>query len=134
MNYLLDTNICIYLIKRKPPEVIQRFQSLTPTDIKISAITVAELEYGAFKSQNVEKNRDALNQFLLPLEILAFEPAETQIYGQIRADLSRRGVIIGAMDMLIAAQAISQNLTLVTNNMREFSRIPSLRLENWVRS
>jgi tRNA(fMet)-specific endonuclease VapC len=131
MKYLLDTNICIYIIKRKPPEVIQRFKSLLPTEIGVSSITVAELEYGIYKSTDIAKNREALNQFLLPLEVLDFKVESTQAYGQLRADLSLRGLVIGAMDMLIAAQALSQDLVLVTNNTSEFSRISRLRLENW---
>ena len=132
MKYLLDTNICIYIIKRKPPEVIARFKSLPPTDVAVSAITVAELEYGAYKSQQVAKNRVALQKFLLPLEIADFTVEATAIYGQLRADLAQRGCIIGAMDMLIAAQAIAQELILVTNNTDEFCRIAELKLENWV--
>ncbi|MEO1207975.1 MAG: type II toxin-antitoxin system VapC family toxin [Cyanobacteria bacterium J06638_20] len=132
MKYLLDTNICIYIIKQKPADVLARFQSHPPTDISISSITIAELEYGACKSQQVDKNRAALQQFLLPLTIIDFNAEATQIYGQVRAELSRQGCIIGAMDLLIAAQALSQDLTLVTNNTHEFSRVPGLKLENWV--
>ncbi len=132
MKYLLDTNICIYIIKCKPSEVIQRFKAYSPADIGVSSVTVAELEYGAYKSNNVDKNRAALNQFLLPLEIVGFGTQATQTYGQIRASLSRQGLVIGSMDMLIAAQALSQNLILVTNNINEFQRIAGLQLENWV--
>ena len=132
MRYLLDTNICIYLIKQKPQKVLDKFQSLTISDVGISSITVAELEYGVAKSQQQEKNRTALLQFLLPLEIVEFNQAPATIYGTIRSDLESRGLIIGAMDMLIASQALSLGVTLVTNNVREFSRIPTLPLENWV--
>jgi tRNA(fMet)-specific endonuclease VapC len=132
MQYLFDTNICIYLIKQKPQKVLDKFQSLTLSDIGISSITVAELEYGVAKSQQQEQNRTALLQFLLPLEIVEFNQAAATIYGTIRSDLERRGLIIGAMDMLIASQALSLGVTLVTNNVREFSRIPTLSLENWV--
>jgi tRNA(fMet)-specific endonuclease VapC len=132
MRYLFDTNICIYLIKQKPQKVLDKFQSLTLSDIGISSITVAELEYGVAKSQQQEQNRTALLQFLLPLEIVEFNQAAATIYGTIRSDLERRGLIIGAMDMLIASQALSLGVTLVTNNVREFSRIPTLSLENWV--
>jgi tRNA(fMet)-specific endonuclease VapC len=97
-----------------------------------SSITVAELEYGAYKSQRREQNRAALNQFLIPLEILPFDERATQTYGKIRAELERRGIVIGSMDMLIASQAMSLRLTLVTNNVREFSQIPGVTLENWV--
>ena len=132
MRFLLDTDICIYIIKRKPQQIAQRFNTLRPSDVGISAITVAELEYGAQKSQKPEQNRAALQQFLIPLDILVFDPQAAQAYGTIRADLERKGQVIGSLDMLIAAQAKSQGITLVTNNVREFSRIPDLRVENWV--
>lgn len=132
MQFLLDTNICIYIIKRKPQQVLNRFQTLNISDVGVSSITVAELEYGAYKSQRIEQNRVALNQFLIPLEVLPFDEQSTQIYGNLRAALERQGNIIGAMDLLIAAQAKSLGLTLVTNNISEFSRIPDLNLQNWV--
>lgn len=131
MQYLLDTNICIYLIKQKPPKVLARFQTLDLSDIGISSITVAELEYGVCKSQQQEKNRNALMQFLIPLEIVEFDQAAATLYGSIRSDLESRGLVIGAMDMLIAAHALSLDVTLVSNNVREFSRIANLSLENW---
>jgi tRNA(fMet)-specific endonuclease VapC len=131
MQYLLDTNICIYLIKQKPPKVLARFQNLALSDIVISSITVAELEYGVFKSQQQEKNRNALMQFLVPLEIVGFDQNAATIYGSIRSELETRGLVIGSMDMLIAAHAVSLGVTLVSNNVREFSRIANLSLENW---
>lgn len=132
MQFLLDTNICIYIIKCKPQQVIKRFQSLNLSDVGISSITVAELEYGAYKSQRLEQNRAALNQFLLPLEIVPLDERSTQIYGELRATLERQGTVIGGIDLLIASQAIALNLTLVTNNTNEFSRIQNLDLDNWV--
>ncbi|MEH2161197.1 MAG: type II toxin-antitoxin system VapC family toxin [Nostoc sp.] len=132
MRYLLDTNICIYLIKQKPQKVLDKFQTLSISDVGISSITIAELEYGVAKSQQQEKNRIALMQFLLPLEIVEFNQASATIYGSIRSDLESQGLIIGAMDMLIASHAVSLGVTLVTNNVREFSRISTLLLENWV--
>jgi tRNA(fMet)-specific endonuclease VapC len=131
MQYLLDTNICIYLIKQKPPKVLERFSNLALSDIGISSITVAELEYGVYKSQQQEKNCSALMQFLIPLEIVEFDQAAATVYGEIRSDLESRGLVIGAMDMLIAAHALSLSVTLVSNNVREFSRIDNLSLENW---
>lgn len=131
MKYLLDTNICIYLIKQKPTQVLNRFSDLDLSDIGISSITVAELEYGVCKSQQKEKNRDALMNFLIPLEITEFNQAAAAIYGSLRSDLERKGLVIGAMDLLIAAHALSLDITLVSNNVREFSRIASLSLENW---
>ncbi|MEJ6480346.1 type II toxin-antitoxin system VapC family toxin [Nostoc punctiforme UO1] len=130
MRYLLDTNICIYLIKQKPQKVLDKFQTLSISDVGISSITIAELEYGVAKSQQQEKNRIALLQFLLPLEIVEFNQASATIYGSIRSDLENRGLVIGAMDMLIASHAVSLGVTLVTNNVREFSRISTLLLEN----
>ncbi|MBD2690512.1 type II toxin-antitoxin system tRNA(fMet)-specific endonuclease VapC [Anabaena catenula] len=132
MRYLLDTNICIYIIKQKPQKVLDKFQSLQISDIGISSITVAELEYGVAKSQQQEKNRTALLQFLLPLQIVEFNQSSATIYGEIRSNLESQGIVIGAMDMLIAAHALSLGVTLVTNNVREFSRISTLSLENWV--
>ncbi|MBR8835191.1 MAG: type II toxin-antitoxin system VapC family toxin [Stigonema ocellatum SAG 48.90 = DSM 106950] len=132
MRFLLDTNTCIYIIKSKPPQVFERFQKLEIFDVGVSSITVAELEYGVYKSQRQEQNRVALSQFLIPLEILPFDERATQTYGRIRAELERKGIVIGSMDMLIASHAISLSLTLITNNVRELSRIPGLVLENWV--
>ncbi|KOR38021.1 twitching motility protein PilT [Planktothricoides sp. SR001] len=131
MKFLLDTNICIYIIKQKPAKVLEKFKRLHPSDVGISSITLAELEYGIAKSQQSEKNRIALNQFLITLEIVKFDEKASNIYGGVRAELERKGLVIGAMDMLIAAHAISLDLILVTNNVKEFSRIPNLRLENW---
>lgn len=132
MRFLLDTNTCIYIIKRKPLKVFERFQTLDIFDVGISSITVAELEYGVYKSQRQQQNQAALSQFLIPVEIILFDETATQTYGRIRAELERQGIVIGSMDMLIASQAISLGLILVTNNVREFSRIPGLVLENWV--
>lgn len=131
MTFLLDTNICIYIIKRKPLSVISRFKTFQASDIFISSITIAELEYGASKSQALEKNRAALQQFLMPFEILEFDQQDAQVYGKIRAYLEKKGEMIGSLDALIAAQAISKDVTLVSNNVKEFIRVPNLKLENW---
>ncbi len=132
MKYLLDTNICIYIIKQKPPQVIQRLQRLNINDIGISVITLAELEYGISKSSFPERNKLALIQFLAPFMILSFSEAAAEVYGKVRSDLEKSGQIIGPYDLLIGAQAIAENLVLVTNNEREFKRIPGLVIENWV--
>jgi len=132
MNYLLDTNICIYIIRHHPPQVIDRLKSCGIGDVAVSSITLAELEYGAVKSSRPEQNREALLSFAAPLEILPFDDKAALHYGEIRADLERSGQTIGAMDMLIAAHARSIPLTLVTNNTREFARVPQLLVENWV--
>ena len=132
MKVLLDTSICIYLIKRKPQEVLQRFNTYKVGDIGISSITVAELEFGVQKSQYIDKNQQALIQFLLPLTIVDFDAAAANTYGAIRATLEKQGIPIGSLDTLIAAQALSLNTTLITNKVKEFDRIPELKLENWV--
>lgn len=129
--YMLDTNICIYIIKQKPMEIVDKFQSFPLGSIGISVITLAELEYGVSKSQSIQKNRDALALFVMPLEILDFDNAAAAVYGEIRAELEKKGNIIGSMDMFIAAHAVSVNATLVTNNTKEFERIKKLKLENW---
>jgi len=131
VKYLLDTNICIYIIKQKPIHVLERFKSFDVSDVGVSTVTVAELEFGIYKSKHREKNRAALNKFLLPLEILEFTERAAQHYGRVRAYLEEKGMIIGAMDMLIAAHAISQDVILATNNVEEFSRVPDLKIENW---
>jgi tRNA(fMet)-specific endonuclease VapC len=131
MKFMLDTNICIYIIRRKPAEVIHKAKSIDASQVCISAITLSELEYGVQKSANAAKNRFALAEFVTPFEILPFDGEAAACYGEIRAMLERKGSPIGSMDMLIAAHALSHNLTLVTNNEKEFKRIPSLRVTNW---
>lgn len=132
MKYLLDTNVCIYIIKKKPSQVFEKLETLQINDIGISAITLAELEYGISKSTFPEKNKIALIKFLAPLEILPFTEKAAEIYGKIRSYLEKTGSIIGTLDLFIGAHAKSENLVLVTNNVTEFSRIPNLKIENWV--
>jgi tRNA(fMet)-specific endonuclease VapC len=131
MKVLLDTNICIYTIKQEPAWVKERFAALSFGDVGVSSITVAELQYGVQKSRYPERNGQALQQFLLPLLIADFDDCAAEAYGAIRAALERQGTPIGPMDMLIAAHALSLDVTLVTNNEREFSRVPGLRIVNW---
>ena len=133
MKFLLDTNICIYMIKNNPPEVRKHFQAVTPGDVFISSVTVAELHYGVEKSIAREKNRSALEAFLLSLVIAPFDLNSAIVYGKVRDALERQGTPIGGMDMLIAAQAMARDFTLVTNNLKEFQRIPNLKCETWVR-
>ena len=132
MHYLLDTNICIYIIRHHPPQVIDRLKACGIGDVALSSITLAELEYGAAKSSRPEQNREALLAFAAPLEILPFDDQAALHYGDLRTGLERSGQSIDAMDMLIAAHARSIPLTLVTNNAREFARVPHLLVENWV--
>ena len=132
MKYMLDTNIIAYAKNNRPEVVLKQFQAHDPSDLCISAITMAELEYGACKSSKPEKNRLALMLFLANIEVIPFDGAAAREYGQIRYDLSSRGELIGANDLLIAAHAKSLNLILVTNNGREFERVNGLKVENWV--
>ncbi|MDJ0534366.1 MAG: type II toxin-antitoxin system VapC family toxin [Xenococcaceae cyanobacterium MO_207.B15] len=132
MNFLLDTNICIQIIKQKPPEVLQRFKAYNVGDIGISSLTVAEFEFGVQKSQFPEKNKQALEQFLLPLTIVEFDTTAATTYGTIRATLEKQGTSMGSLDTLIAAHALSLQVTLITNNVKEFSYVPNLKLDNWV--
>ena len=134
ITHLLDTNICIYVIKRKPAHVLERFRVAEIGSVGISAITFSEMMFGAAKSRWPEQNRAALVQFAAPLEILSYDDAAAQHYGELRATLERQGTPIGSMDMLIAAHALSLGCVLVTNNEREFSRVPRLRIENWALS
>ena len=132
MGYILDTNTCIYIIKKKPASVLERFNDIPLGQIGISVITLAELEYGARKSAVPEKNLAALHQFLIPFEIFNFNYEATIEYGIIRSDLEKKGIPIGPLDMLIAAHAKSLNCILVTNNEKEFRRVGGLQVENWV--
>lgn len=131
MKYLLDTNICIYVIKKRPTRALTRFSQHAVGDIGISSITVGELAYGVERSRDTATNRRALEQFLLPLAVLPFDRASALAYGDVRAKLESRGRAIGPLDTLIGAQALAHDLTLVTNNVREFKRIPGLAVENW---
>ncbi len=133
MIFMLDTNICIYIIKRKPSHVLDRFKKTEISEITISSITLSELLYGVSKSSKPEQNLMALTQFVAPLEILPYGDEAAKYYGDLRAHLEKRGNPIGSLDMLIAAHALSISVTLVTNNEKEFNRVPNLNIENWVR-
>ncbi len=130
--YLLDTNICIYIIKKKPEQVVEHFKKLKPHQVKLSSISLGELEYGVSKSREREKNRQALVHFASAFDIIEFNDNDAEVFGLIRADLEKKGQVIGPYDMQIAAQSISRDFILVTNNTSEFSRIPNIKLENWV--
>jgi tRNA(fMet)-specific endonuclease VapC len=134
MKLMLDTDTCIALIKRKPPQVIKRFQQYTVGDICISWVTLAELEFGVAKSRQQERNQAALDEFVLPLEIANFDPAVARVYGRVRAALEKKGTPIGALDTIIGAHAMRLGVTLVTNNKREFSRIKGLKVVDWLDS
>jgi tRNA(fMet)-specific endonuclease VapC len=127
---LLDTNTCIYIINNRPPNVLERFRKYKAGEVGISSIAASELAYGVAKSGSV-KNRTALEMFLAPMQILPFDSQCLWFYADLRASLEKQGLSIGPMDTLIAAQALSIDGTLVTNNIKEFMRVPKLKLENW---
>lgn len=133
MQYMLDINICIFLIKRKPPAVIQRFNTIRVADVGISSITSSELTCGVAKSSNPDRNRLALAQFVAPLEILPYGDDAAEHYGLLRSCLEKNGTPIGTLDMLIAAHALALDCVLVTNNEKEFNRVQGLRIENWAK-
>lgn len=132
MIYMLDTNICIYIIKQKPKSVVEKFKKMDNADVCISSITYSELLYGAEKSSNIAKNLLALTMFLSNVDIISYDESASVDYGLIRAKLEREGQTIGPLDMLIAAHAKSLNATLVSNNLNEFKRVNGLNIENWV--
>lgn len=133
MRYLLDTNICIYIIKKKPRVLVKKFENYEISDIAISSITFAELEYGIQKSAFSIQNRIALHQFLAPLEILPYDGHCACHYGKLRKFLEESGQVIGSLDMLIASHCLALNYVLITNNEKKFERIPDLKVRNWLK-
>jgi len=129
--YMLDTDICIYIIKRKPPNVLKHLESIEPGQLSMSAITFAELMNGAKKSQRVKANVSRLNALGEILEICSFDQQAAVAYGDVRSSLEKRGEVIGPHDLLIAAHALSLDRTLITNNEREFKRVEGLKVDNW---
>jgi tRNA(fMet)-specific endonuclease VapC len=132
MTVMLDTDICIYTIKRKPVRVLKRLEMLQPGMVVMSVITFAELMNGAKKSQYVKANVRRLNKLSELIGVLPFDKDAAIAYGDIRSSLEMKGLVIGGNDLFIAAHALSLNMTLVTNNEREFSRVDGLKIENWV--
>ncbi|MBP6405154.1 MAG: type II toxin-antitoxin system VapC family toxin [Proteobacteria bacterium] len=130
VRYMLDTNICIYVINARPPEVLDRFLVHEAEGLGISAITASELYWGASKSGSA-RNLALLEQFISPLTVFDYDLAAARRYGELRAQLEKRGKPIGPLDQQIAAHALALGVTLVTNNLREFERVPGLQLENW---
>jgi tRNA(fMet)-specific endonuclease VapC len=127
---LLDTNTCIYIINNRPPNVLEKFRKYKAGEVGISSIAASELAYGVAKSGSI-KNRKALDMFLAPMQILPFDSQCLWFYADLRASLKKQGLSIGPMDSLIAAHALSIDGTLVTNNIKEFMRVPKLKLDNW---
>lgn len=133
VRYLLDTNICIFIIKNRPPQVRERFAALRPGELAISSGTEAELLHRAYKSQQVSENLAAILTFASQMVVLPFGSRAADAYGQLRAELEKRGTPIGPMDYQIAATALVHGIPLVTNNVGEFSRVPGLRVEDWTK-
>ncbi len=129
--YMLDTNICIYLIKKKFTSLQSKVMEKDPFDLTVSAVTVAELEYGIARSLYPQKNRVVLMEFLAPFQIIPFNEKDCENFGFIRAYLNKKGTPIGPYDLQIASQCISRDFCLVTNNVKEFDRVPGLKIENW---
>ena len=133
MKYLIDTNICIYIMNKRPIDVIKRFKKVNTGEIGISTVTISELQYGVSKSQQRKKNQIRLDEFISPLIILSYDNDAAKTYGDIRCNLEKTGQPIGPLDLLIAAHAMSQGLIIVTSNDKEFSRIKNLKVENWAK-
>lgn len=129
--YLLDTSICIYLMKKKHPGLQAKVEQEKLFNLALSSITIAELEFGVAKSLYPQQNRELLYGFLSPFEIIPFSELDAENFGSIRAYLQKRGTPIGPYDFQIAAQCVSRDLCLVTNNTKEFERVPKLRIEDW---
>ena len=132
MIYLLDTNTCIYYLNKASESVIYHFQRLSPSKIKLSTISVAELYYGAKKSKAKLKNQKIVEDFITTFEIIPFDELSCKVYAEIRTALEKSGVPIGPMDLLIGSISLTYNYILITNNIKEFKRIKGLKLENWL--
>jgi tRNA(fMet)-specific endonuclease VapC len=131
MIWMLDTNVAIQIIRYKPSQLLAKLTSHTVGEVLISSVSVAELWFGVAKSREPQRNGQALEQFLLPLEVVPFDERAAKVYGPLRAELERQGKLIGPLDTLIAAHALSLGATLVTSNLQEFARVPGLRVEDW---
>lgn len=133
IKYMLDTDICSYIMRERPIELLKRFSALEMSQFCISIISYAEFLYGVQKSANPDKHQTVVDQFILHVDVLTWDQAAADHYGRIRAELEAQGQTIGNMDMMIAAHARSQSMTLVTNNEKHFQRVPDLRIENWTK-
>lgn len=131
IKYLIDTNICIYIMNKRPTGIIHKFKRFDIGEIGVSTITVSELHYGIAKSKNRRSNKQRIEEFLSPLEIIPYDEIAAKTYGDIRHKLEKQGELIGPLDLLIAAHALSRNLVLVTNNEKEFKRVKNLKVKNW---
>jgi tRNA(fMet)-specific endonuclease VapC len=132
MIWLLDTNTCIYFLNRASEKIVDRFRELSPSQLRLPSITVAELYYGAEKSKARAKNRDKVKRFVSAFEVIPFDEKTCSVYSKMRCALERSGTPLGPMDLLIAAIGITHNFILVTNNIKEFRRVKGLKIENWL--
>lgn len=132
-KYLLDTNICIYVIKRRPPIVLAKLKAIGLAKVAVSAVTISEMEFGLHKSKTPVTSRECMIEFLVGPEIIDFDVNDAIEFGRIRAYLEAKGTPIGPYDMQLAAQAVARNLIFVTNNEREFARVPGLKIQNWAK-
>ena len=130
--YMLDTNMCIYIIKKRPISLLEKFNSIPKNNLCISVVTYAELEYGVERSSSKKMNQSIIKDFVSHLTVFSWDMDAARQYGKIRSNLEKKGTPIGNMDLLIAAHALSQKCTIVSNNLREFKRVKDLKYENWV--
>jgi len=131
VQYLLDTNACVDYLRGRYSSVVERIQRSLPTDLCLSTVVIAELRYGAEKSQKPKKNHKAVDRLIAEIPVMAFDPEAARIYGRVRKNLEAEGKVIGPYDMMIAAHALSLERTLVSDNVKEFERVNGLLLENW---
>ena len=132
MKYLLDTNICIYAINGRHPQLTKKLLSVSPEEIAVSSITIGELEYGAAKSNWGERTRETIRAFLANFPVVSFEEEDALLFGKNRAILEKAGMTIGILDLMIGSQGVRNDLIVVTHNVREFERIPGIKIEDWV--
>ena len=133
MKYMLDTDICIYIIRKKSQSAINHLRATNLLDVGISSIVLSELEYGVSKSSQPARNQQALTEFLLPIQVVSYDHLAAREYGPLRAHLEKQGTVIGSLDMPIAAHALALSCELITNNEGEFRRVPGLRVQNWAK-
>jgi len=133
MGFMLDTSACVDLIRNQDARILRRMKRRRPDELCVSSVTLSELEYGAAKSANPEKNRLALAEFMTPLDVLPYDDTVAPVYGRVRAALEKGGTPIGPLDTMIAAHALSLDLTVVTDNEREFRRVSGLKVQNWAK-
>jgi len=133
MKFMLDTNICIDVMRGRAPKVVKKLQGIHPREVCVSSVTLSELEYGVYRSSNPEKNRLLVAEFMTPLDILPYDDVVAPVYGRVRVGLEALGKPIGPLDTMIAAHALTLGLTLVTGNEREFQRVQNLNVENWTK-